>query len=493
MQIGQTLRDRYKIIRKLGYGGFGDTYLIEDADSPTRAKCVLKHLQPKVKNLKELAEVLPTARRLFKIEAETLERLGKDHLQIPTLLAYFEENSEFYLVQDYIDGYDLETEIVKGKELSEARVKSLLVEILEVLEFVHRKGVIHRDLKPPNIMRRKADGKILLIDFGAVKDVSTLSTNPQGKVGSTIVIGTEGYMPAEQNNRCPMLCSDVYAIGAIAIQALTGVHPSKLPMDKAEFIWRDQAQVSNDFAKIINKMVRYDFSLRYANAGEALQALKLLVSSTLPPTPIVTPTQSPSQAINTPIKSPSQAINTPIKPAAKPAPKTSSRRGVLTLLGLGGAAIAGTLLLTYLKPNFDVISIPPESETSTSKTTETIRPTNISEPSPQPTSTHNPLMKTQPSTLKPSTPKPTKTIRPTQVPTPSYTPSPQPTSTRKSVQPQPITPKPTPKPKPSETIAPIRPTQGSTPSYTPSPQPTSNPPPPSNPGSLDFEGVDKGQ
>lgn len=270
---GKKLRGRYKIIQKLASGGFGDTYLALDEDLPGSPKRVVKHLQPK--NTKPAA--LNVARRLFKQEAELLYRLK--HEQIPQLYAYFEENGEFYLVEDYIEGEDLsKTELSLGEQLSEAEVIKLLQDILEVLAFVHQQNVIHRDLNPRNIIRRRQDGKLFLIDFGAVKEIQSLITNAQEQFVTTVIVGTPGYMPSEQASGHPQLSSDVYAVGAIAIQALTGILPSQLHKDNntLELIWRDRVQVSPSLASIIDRMVSYHSNQRYPSAVEALYAIASL-------------------------------------------------------------------------------------------------------------------------------------------------------------------------------------------------------------------------
>jgi eukaryotic-like serine/threonine-protein kinase len=273
-----VLRSRYRIIRPLASGGFGETYLAEDLDIPTnpKPKCVVKHLKPQNQN----EELLKIAQNLFDREAGTLYRLGKISDQIPKLFAHFEENGEFYLVQEFIDGHDLSKEIIIGQPWDEAQVKKLLREVLEVLAVVHQQNIIHRDIKPKNIMRCQ-DGKIMLIDFGAVKEIKALETNTQGLVTSTILIGTNGYMPNEQANGKPKLSSDVYAIGMLGIQAITGILPQNLPEDPVtgEIIWRDQANVSDRFAEVLTTMVRSHFGQRYQTATEALQA----VTQSLPP------------------------------------------------------------------------------------------------------------------------------------------------------------------------------------------------------------------
>ncbi|MEA5569240.1 SUMF1/EgtB/PvdO family nonheme iron enzyme, partial [Anabaena sp. UHCC 0399] len=164
----------------------------------------------------------------------------------------------------------------------------LLQDALEILSFVHQQGVIHRDIKPQNLMRRQQDGKIMLIDFGAVKELGTLMVNSQGEVNSSVVIGTPGYMSYEQYRGKPCCGSDLYALGIMAIQALTGVLPSELEEDTqtGEIIWQNQVQVSDHLGEVLTKMVRHHFSMRYPNATEALQAL-ISVSVSLPATVLV--------------------------------------------------------------------------------------------------------------------------------------------------------------------------------------------------------------
>ncbi len=265
--IGQILRQRYKIIKQLGAGGFGETYLAEDLDIPTnpKPKCVVKRLQPQAMN--------PEIIRLFQQEGATLYKLGQNHTQIPKLFAYFQENQEFYLIQEYIDGHDLSQEISSGKRWSESAVMAFLQEILELLMYVHQNNVIHRDIKPENIMRRSSDRKLILIDFGIVKELSSLVVNPSGKTSSTVRIGTPGYMPSEQASGKPKLSSDIYAVGMTAIFALTGIEPQQLPESNGEVIWQNKASVSNKLGEVLTKMVCYDYRQRFVNADDALKGL----------------------------------------------------------------------------------------------------------------------------------------------------------------------------------------------------------------------------
>ncbi|WP_292698924.1 MULTISPECIES: serine/threonine-protein kinase [unclassified Nostoc] len=261
----KTLRNRFEIIKHLGSGGSGDTYLAVDLDLPGQPYCVVKHFQPKDSN----PAVLPIAKKLFDREAEVLYQLGNDHDQIPRLFAHFDEDGDFYLVQEFIDGHALTQEIVSGQHLSENAVLSLLKDILEVLAFVHQNNIIHRDIKPQNLMRRHSDQKIVLIDFGSIKKIGALGA------GLTIGVGTLGYMPSEQAKGKPKLCSDIYAVGIIGIQALTGLIPEQIKEDPntGEVLWRDQAQVSDALAKILDTMVCDRYNQRYQSAADALQAL----------------------------------------------------------------------------------------------------------------------------------------------------------------------------------------------------------------------------
>ncbi|MCA1990488.1 MAG: serine/threonine protein kinase [Coleofasciculus sp. S288] len=277
--IGTLLDQRYQVVRVLGEGGFGHTYIAQDTRRPGNPTCVVKHLKPATSD----PDFLQTARRLFNSEAETLEKLGA-HDQIPRLLAYFEENEEFYLVEEYVPGHPLSAELQPGQRWSESHVLNLLQEVLPILEFVHSQGVIHRDIKPDNLIRREQDNKLVLVDFGAVKQVKMQSIIAQEPVNETVAIGTPGYMPSEQGQGRPRPSSDIYALGMVGIQALTGCNPRQLSEDPAtgEIIWREYAQVSDGLATILTKMARHYFKYRYQSATEVLQSLQQLTNPSTP-------------------------------------------------------------------------------------------------------------------------------------------------------------------------------------------------------------------
>lgn len=339
--LGQILGGRYKIISSLGGGAFGQTYIAQDLQLPDLPRCVVKQLKPQAKD--ELT--LKTARRLFDTEATVLHRLGS-HDQIPRLLAHFEEQQEFYLVQDCIEGEPLSQEIQPGKQLSEASVIPLLKDVLSTLAFVHRQNVIHRDLKPSNLIRRAGDGKLVLIDFGAVKQVSSQGISE----GGTVAIGTAGYMPSEQLAGSPRHNSDIYALGAIAIQALTGTVPSRLPQDplSGELVWRDKAQVSEPLAQILDKMVHSHFRDRYQSAEEVLTDLANL--------PQGNPTENQGQATPSQIRPPNRPISTggaPDTPTGTVAPPPVPRRFNPWYLWVAGAVlgVSASSLAFFLRPD----------------------------------------------------------------------------------------------------------------------------------------------
>lgn len=348
--IGQLLDGRYQVVQALGVGGFGQTYIAKDTRRPGNPTCVVKHLKPASSD----PNFLETARRLFTTEAETLERLGY-HDQIPRLLAYFEQDREFYLVQEFIEGHPLSTELLPGQRWEESRVIQMLQEVLGILEFVHSQGVIHRDIKPENIIRRQRDNKLVLLDFGAVKQVRSQMAMPQAQVSATIAVGTPGYMPSEQGRGQPRPSSDIYSLGIIGIQALTGLMPQQLPEDTqtGEILWQQLVSVSPGLAAVLNRMVRYHFMYRYQTATDALQALQEITNPPSPAPPVA-PTRYPQPeyppAPATPPLSRQQTI--PAVPSYRSqqpyvAPANSSRSVsgspnlLPILIGVGFAAICG--------------------------------------------------------------------------------------------------------------------------------------------------------
>ncbi|MEO1620557.1 MAG: serine/threonine-protein kinase, partial [Cyanobacteria bacterium J06632_3] len=318
MNQPQLLDGRYRIVKKLNEGGFGVTYLACDTRRPGEPLCVAKELRHEHQSN-------PKVIQLFHQEAEILERLGR-HNQIPQLLAAFHQSNRLYLVQEYIDGatvYDELTSPLGKLKKTEKEVVALLRDVLTALKFVHQNQVVHRDIKPANLMRRRRDGKIMLIDFGAVKALAKSQIDTHGQM-TTVSIGSPGYSPFEQlsqANPCP--ASDIYALGITAIEALTGLHPTELGTDPEtlEIVWQDRTQVTPGFAALLTQMVHFHYARRFRNAEEALEELERTISTSA----------QDAVALHT--------IPPPVTSAHLPPVDFKPRRDVLKFLGFSAAGM----------------------------------------------------------------------------------------------------------------------------------------------------------
>ncbi|MGD1866605.1 MAG: protein kinase [Phormidesmis sp.] len=278
------INNRYRVIRPLGEGGFGHAYLAEDTQMPSKRKCVIKQLKP----ITTSPEVYQVVQDRFQREAAILEQLGDNHSQIPRLYAYFSESQKFYLVQEWIEGETLEEVTVPQ---SEAAVTDILMSLLPVLDFIHQQGIIHRDLKPENIILRTDTGPLsgqpVLIDFGAVRETMGTVMNSRNHPTSSIVIGTPGYMSAEQAAGRPIPSSDLYSLGLTAIYLLTGQMPQALQSNPqtGELVWQQSAgHVSPALRAVLDRAVQSHPRDRYTTASQMLQALSALpgVADALP-------------------------------------------------------------------------------------------------------------------------------------------------------------------------------------------------------------------
>jgi CHASE2 domain-containing sensor protein/tRNA A-37 threonylcarbamoyl transferase component Bud32 len=266
---GKVLSSRYEIVKLLGVGGFGETYIAKDWQRPSQPLCVVKQLKLERRSSRRIKLM----RRLFQVEAEALEKLG-NHDQIPQLLAYFEELDEFYLVQELIVGTPLNHILKQQQRLPVPQVLHFLQDVLIVLTFVHQQQVLHRDIKPSNLMRRHADRKWMLIDFGVAKHLNRLAEN-EGVAPQTVGVGTKGYVPPEQALGQPNPTSDLYALGMTAIEILTGVAARDLSTTEAgEVDWLEQApSLSPEMTQWLNSLVQPDYRHRPATAAIALTTL----------------------------------------------------------------------------------------------------------------------------------------------------------------------------------------------------------------------------
>ncbi|MGB0564353.1 MAG: protein kinase domain-containing protein [Spirulinaceae cyanobacterium] len=273
------LGGRYIPIQLLGKGGFGAAYLARDRYTTSLRQCVVKQFLP-AGDLS--AEQLELAQGLFEREAQVLEEIGNEHKQIPDSYAFFpliardrqthQDKQFFYLVQEYINGQDLEQELAQQGPFSEADVMVVLRDILSILTFVHSRSVIHRDIKPSNIMRSQ-QGRLYLLDFGAVKQVATVAGSPQGR---STGIYSVGFAPPEQMQGTRVFPStDLYALAATCVMLLTGETPDSLfDAYHNQWTWRKQAsQVSDTFAKVLDRMLLSAPRDRYQSAQAVLNDL----------------------------------------------------------------------------------------------------------------------------------------------------------------------------------------------------------------------------
>jgi formylglycine-generating enzyme required for sulfatase activity len=316
------LGDRYRAVKYISEGGFGRTFKAVD-EHRLDTICVIKQFLPQLQG----SAAIQKATELFKQEAVRLRDLGK-HPQIPDLLAFFEQDKRFYLVQEFIDGEDLSKELEQQGKFSEKQIKQLLTELLPILDFVHKQKVIHRDIKPENIIRN-SHGSLVLIDFGVAKE---LSGSVLTRVGT--VTGTPGYAAPEQMQGHVFPASDLYSLGVTCIRLLTGclleekngnlVDELFDPM-QMEWVWRNKSvSLSNDLGKVLDKMLLFPVGARYQSATEVLQALNpVSVSSTKISAP---PQAKPFQ--------PLQVASTQIS-APQPQPKPSQWQSFTEELGNG--------------------------------------------------------------------------------------------------------------------------------------------------------------
>lgn len=329
------LAGRYLPEKLLGKGGFGTAFLAIDRYTPGLRQCVVKQFQP-AGNLSQIQMKL--AQDLFEREAIVLEELGNQHDRIPALFAYFpllvenlnyEEEQFFYLVQEYIDGQTLEEELFEKGRFSEVEIVHILREILNILQFVHNKNIIHRDIKPSNIMRHR-NGKLFLLDFGAVKQVTK---NPIGSNRSSTGIYSLGFSPPEQMSGGEVFpCTDLYALGVTIVTLITGEQEVNKLFDaySNQIKWRSRVKINPNLGDILDRMLFAAANQRFGTATEVLEALDALSEF---------PSQNESESIEV-IQS---QIQTPVRVQneSKLIPKTKINRSFSTLEILSGAAFTG--------------------------------------------------------------------------------------------------------------------------------------------------------
>ncbi|MGK7908146.1 MAG: protein kinase [Synechococcus sp.] len=346
----------YEVIDNLSSGGFSVTYLARALDLPGQPHCAIKQLKPIPLNAD-----MARARQMFQREAEILFKLGSSTDRIPTLYASFEQEGEFYLVQEYIGGEELGQELRRRGRLSESETLELLKDILEGLEIVHNQDIIHRDIKPSNLMRRKSDGKIVLIDFGAVKDAITIAAAPDTSSvqRGASVVGSPGFMAPEQSLGHPQQCSDIFSVGSVAIWAITGQPPIQSISSEGvtgALVRRDRVQLSDGMAELLYRMTDEESQNRFVDATEALRAVKQLRD------------RNPKRQSPTAI---SQITSSETPVSSRSASRQSSRLSTWVTIGIAALAVLGGGWLAWIllfKQDLEILPVEPPQEIEPSPT-----------------------------------------------------------------------------------------------------------------------------
>ncbi|MDB9312633.1 serine/threonine-protein kinase [Spirulina sp. CS-785/01] len=323
------LKDRYLSLKPIGKGGFGRTFLGVDRHFPNHPRCVIKQLYLQGAT----PEVQQKALSLFKQEALQLAELG-NHPQIPTLKASFSDRGQFYLVQDWIDGKPLSPQQWQTLPNPESHLWQLLQQLLPVLQYIHQQNVIHRDIKPGNIMRRKADGQYILIDFGVARMLTQTAL-----MGGATVIGTPGFMSPEQMRGKVLPASDLYSLGATCLNLLTAVNPDQMfDIINERWKWRNylhpDLQISPQLSKILNLLVHPSLRKRAQSAEEVLREMGTFTLPQ-PPTPPPNITSQPTQVSHpspqddifsqpTQVSNPSLPSNIPSQPTQTSPPPSQT-------------------------------------------------------------------------------------------------------------------------------------------------------------------------
>jgi serine/threonine protein kinase, bacterial len=471
------LNNRYQVLKSIGSGGFGETFLAEDTQMPSGRRCVVKKLHP----VSHHPQIYPLIKERFQREAAILEDLGSHSDRIPTLYAYFEENNDFYLVQELIEGMTLTDTIQSQSSFSESYVRDFLVNFLPILDYVHQKRIIHRDIKPDNIIIRESDQKPVLIDFGAVKEAIATTMSSSGSPQTSIAIGTRGFMSSEQAAGRPVYSSDLFATGLTAIYLLTGKQPQDIETNNytGEILWKQYApQVSPTLTIILDKAISAHSCDRYATAQEMLQALQSKTSQV-------------HQIIRPTIANIPDTIQQPTVISVAP-----SKLGNIQQTLLLGSFIAVAIIAGFW------ITKPSAQSASSNQSPTPIASTPPIVSSPQPSKSSSPVQESPTPANTPVTPKSPNVIpaQPSPIaPTPIITPQPQPSLIPSSPivtfqpQPSPIPPSPivTFQPQPSPNYPPTPTPSQPSPIYPPTPTVTLPKPTPISPAQISIKLLDQ--
>ncbi|WP_013320348.1 serine/threonine-protein kinase [Gloeothece verrucosa] len=502
------LNNRYQILESLARGGFGETFLAIDTHLPSARKCVIKQLKPIIQS-PSLPQWL---KERFQREATILEDLGDKNAQIPQLYAYFAEEDNFYLVQEWIEGLTLTQKHQLEGNFTSEEVTDILVQILPVLDYIHHRRIIHRDVKPDNIIIRSSDRLPVLIDFGIMKEAMATLVQPDGVSAYSIALGTPGYMASEQAAGRPVFSSDLYSLGLTAVFLLSGKTPQYLETDprSGEILWRNSVpNLHSNLAAVIDRAIRFHPRDRFSSAQEMLAALQHPPETKTVATVAVSPGSLKPGKILAQQPIATQPDPEMILPAVEwePEEKKSAWSGITFFLSVGGLMIGGFILGLSIflaqqrsdhTPKPTPIEATPEPQISVtpSPVAPEIVPRRRPSRQPIPSNTFTPVPppETSPSPLETIVPSPEGEITPTPLESPTSSPSGETTPTPSenpaaspAGQTPPTTPE-NPAASPSGETAPTSPSPTPSPTVQPSPaassapsQPTPQPSPSATP------------
>ncbi|MCP4539782.1 MAG: SUMF1/EgtB/PvdO family nonheme iron enzyme [Chloroflexi bacterium] len=361
LTVGEILQNRYRIVSPLGQGGMGAVY--QAWHLSLNLPIAIKEMMPQP----DLdAQVLAQLRQQFQHEAATLARL--DHPHLVAVIDFFEEGDNAYLVMHLVEGESLADRIERDSALSEDQVLVWADQLLDALEYCHNQGVIHRDIKPQNVIIR-SDERAILVDFGLVK-----LWDPSDPRTKTVVrgLGTPEYAPPEQysvhrSHTDPR--SDLYSLGATLYHALVGYAPMTATdrmatPDQFEPVRDLNPRVSAGTETAILKAMELPLVNRFKNAAEMKTSLGIGV-----PTPTLFTKQS-----------------TKVMPSARVTTSPRSRR-VPVWVWITSGIIAFVLLIYLVKFGFGWKSADELIATLFPTVTSTVVPTSTRTFTPTPTAT----------------------------------------------------------------------------------------------------------
>ncbi len=264
------LEERFTIVRRLG-GTLSHTYLAQDMTTADLLPCVIKQLHYTGKT--DLAQER-TSRRLRRY-ARSMARLSQQG-QLPRLLNHFTDGDQFYLVQEYIPGMTLAQELSRSGHKSEPQVQQFLQEMLPIVGYIHRRHLLHLDIRPAHIIRRSRDQKLVLTGFGTMHRYAHTDKSEAKRAGDR-TLGTVGFSPLEQICGHPKPASDIYALGATCLALLTGRSPVALATaPRGQHLqWQSSVSISPHFLQVLKRMLDANPAHRFQTVDELGRALNL--------------------------------------------------------------------------------------------------------------------------------------------------------------------------------------------------------------------------